>query len=123
MNRSLLKIMDSWVPKNSKVIDLGCGDGSLIAELTESKGIIGYGVEINAEKIATCVANGISVIQEDIDDGVEKFNGMGFDISIMASSIQCLRNPNLALENVLNMSKKTIFTLPNFGYWKCRLGC
>ena len=85
MNRSLLKIIDSWVPKNSKVIDLGCGDGSLIAELTESKGIIGYGVEINAEKIATCVANGISVIQEDIDDGVEKFNGMGFDISIMAS--------------------------------------
>ena len=122
MNRSLLKIIDNWVPENSKVIDLGCGDGSLITELSKSKNIIGYGVEVNAEKIASCIANGVSVVQEDIDDGVETFNGMGFDLSVMASSIQCLRNPNLALENMLNMSKKTIVTLPNFGYWKCRLG-
>ena len=111
MNRSLLKIIDNWVPENSKVIDLGCGDGSLITELSKSKNIIGYGVEVNAEKIASCIANGVSVVQEDIDDGVETFNGMGFDLSIMASSIQCLRNPNLALENMLNMSKKTIVTI------------
>ena len=106
MNRSLLKIIDNWVPENSKVIDLGCGDGSLITELSKSKNIIGYGVEVNAEKIASCIANGVSVVQEDIDDGVETFNGMGFDLSVMASSIQCFRNPNLALENMLNMSKK-----------------
>ena len=61
-------------------------------------------------------------VKSELVGKIYNYNGMGFDLSVMASSIQCLRNPNLALENMLNMSKKTIVTLPNFGYWKCRLG-
>ena len=91
MNRSLLKIIGNWVPENSKVIDLGCGDGSLITELTKLKNIIGYGVEVNAEKIASCIANGVSVVQQDIDDGVEttaEEKGDGMQRALMLAIIQ-----------------------------------
>ena len=117
----LSKIINSWVPENSKVIDFGCGDGSLLKELTENKQVLGYGVEINDTKIEKCIEKGIPVIKLDIDKGLNDFMSSNFDLSIMARSIQCLKNPDLALNRMLELSKRCVVTLPNLGYWRCRI--
>ena len=117
----LSKIINSWVPENSKVIDFGCGDGSLLKELFESKQVLGYGVEINDLKIEKCIEKGIPVIKLDIDKGLNDFMSSNFDLSIMARSIQCLKNPDLALNRMLELSKRCVVTLPNLGYWRCRI--
>ena len=121
MTKKISKIINEWVPEKGKVIDFGCGDGSLLKELTESKGALGYGVEINDIKIEECIAKGVSVIKQDIDKGINEFESSNFDISIMARSIQCLKEPSLALNRMLKLSKMCVVTLPNLGYWKCRL--
>ena len=117
----LSKIINSWVPVNSKVIDFGCGDGSLLKELFENKRVLGYGVEINDIKIEKCIEKGIPVIKLDIDKGLNDFMSSNFDLSIMARSIQCLKNPDLALNRMLELSKRCVVTLPNLGYWRCRI--
>ena len=117
----LSKIINSWVPENSKVIDFGCGDGSLLKELFENKQVLGYGVEINDTKIEKCVEKGVPVIKLDIDKGLNDFMSSNFDLSIMARSIQCLKNPDLALNRMLELSKRCVVTLPNLGYWRCRI--
>ena len=121
MNNKLSKIINPWVPKEGKVIDFGCGDGSLLEELMKTKNILGYGVEINDKKIESCVSKGVPVIKQDIDKGINEFKSSNFDISIMARSIQCLKDPSLALNRMLKLSKRCVVTLPNLGYWKCRL--
>jgi len=115
------KIITDWVPSQSKVIDFGCGNGSLLKDLIDTKNICGYGVEIDHQMIAECIKKGISVIEKDIDEGIQDFESSSFDIAIMASSIQCLKNPNITMLRMLKLSNKCIVTLPNFGYWKCRL--
>ena len=117
----LSKIINSWVPENSKVIDFGCGDGSLLNELFENKQVLGYGVEINDTKIEKCIEKGVPVIKLDIDKGLNDFMSSDFDLSIMARSIQCLKNPDLALNRMLELSKRCVVTLPNLGYWRCRI--
>ena len=117
----LSKIINNWVPDNSKVIDFGCGDGSLLKELMDTKKVLGYGVEINDTKIQKCIAKGVPVIKQDIDLGINEFESSNFDLSIMARSIQCLKNPANALKGMLKLSKRCVVTLPNLGYWRCRL--
>ena len=121
MALEISKIITDWVPFRSKVIDFGCGDGSLLKDLIDTKNICGYGVEIDPQMINECIEKGISVIEKDIDKGIQDFELSNFDIAIMASSIQCLKNPNIAMRRMLRLSNKCIVTLPNFGYWKCRL--
>ena len=121
MALEISKIITDWVPFRSKVIDFGCGDGSLLKDLINTKNICGYGVEIDHQMIDKCIEKGISVIEKDIDKGIQDFELSNFDIAIMASSIQCLKNPNIAMRRMLRLSNKCIVTLPNFGYWKCRL--
>ena len=121
MATRLSTIINSWVPENSKVIDFGCGDGSLLKELFENKQVLGYGVEINDLKIEKCIEKGIPVIKLDIDKGLNDFMSSNFDLSIMARSIQCLKNPDLALNRMLDLSKRCVVTLPNLGYWRCRI--
>ena len=117
----LSKIINNWVPENSKVIVFGCGDGSLLKELFENKKVLGYGVEIDNTKIEICIEKGIPVIKLDIDKGLNDFMSSNFDLSIMARSIQCLKNPDLALNRMLELSKRCVVTLPNLGYWRCRI--
>ena len=83
MNRSLETIVTEWVKDNSKVIDFGCGDGSLLKSLTKSRSIMGYGVENDPTEIHGCIKNGISVVQQDIDQGLSEYKNMDFDMAIM----------------------------------------
>ena len=121
MSTKLTKIINHWVPKNSKVIDFGCGEGSLLSELIETKDVLGYGVEISDSKIEKCIEKGVPVIKHNIDSGIDQFMQSGFDLSIMARSIQCLKDPKLALNNMLQLSKRCVVTLPNLGYRSCRI--
>ena len=79
-------------------------------------------MENDPEKINACIINGVSVIQQDIDAGIQNYKGMGFDVAVMASSIQCLRKPREAMKNILNVANECVITLPNFGNWELRLG-
>ena len=121
MNNQLQSIVLDWIPNQSKVVDFGCGDGALLKILTEKKSATGNGVEIDGEKINACITNGVSVIQQDIDAGIQNYKGMGFDFAIMASSIQCLRRPRNAMQNILQVANECVITLPNFGNWELRL--
>ena len=122
MDSKLQSIVLDWIPNNSKVVDFGCGDGALLQILTQQKSVTGYGVENDPEKINACIINGVSVIQQDIDAGIQNYKGMGFDVAVMASSIQCLRKPREAMKNILNVANECVITLPNFGNWELRLG-
>ena len=122
MDNTLKLIVLDWIPSQSKVIDFGCGDGALLKILSEQKSIIGYGVENDLDKINACIINGVSVIQQDIDAGIHNYKGMGFDVAVMASSIQCLRKPRDAMKNILKVANECVITLPNFGNWELRLG-
>ena len=122
MDNVLQLIVLDWIPSQSKVIDFGCGDGALLKILSEQKSIIGYGVENDLDKINACIINGVSVIQQDIDAGIHNYKGMGFDVAVMASSIQCLRKPKDAMKNILKVANECVITLPNFGNWELRLG-
>ena len=112
MDSQLQSIVLNWIPDQSKVVDFGCGDGALLKILGEKKSVIGYGVENDPEKINACIINGVSVIQQDIDAGIHNYKGMGFDVAVMASSIQCLRKPRDAMRNILKAVSYTHLTLP-----------
>ena len=121
MQNPLTNIVIKWIEPDSTVIDFGCGNGSLLTELRDKKNILGYGIEIDQQGINECLKNNISVIEKDIDDGIDEFEDCDFDVAVMASSIQCLREPNVALKKILNLSNRCIVTIPNLGYWRCRL--
>ena len=121
MTMKISTIIKEWVPNKSKVIDFGCGDGTLLKDLIEEKDVQGYGIEIDDKKIISCIKKGVPVMKQDIDMGLDEFESSNFDMSIMARSIHCLRNPNLALGKMLSFSKQCVVTLPNLGYWRCRL--
>ena len=116
----MFKIND-WISRDSKVLDLGCGDGSLLNDLRKEKSASGLGIEIDAEKIKSCLKKGISVIEQDIDSGLENFGKQSFDYVVMSQSIQALKKPEVALEEIVRIGKECIVSIPNFANIKCRL--
>ncbi len=116
----MFKIND-WISRNSKVLDLGCGDGSLLNDLKKEKSASGLGIEIDVKKIKSCLKKGISVIEQDIDSGLENFGNQSFDYVVMSQSIQALKKPEVALEEIVRIGKECIVSIPNFANIKCRL--
>jgi len=114
------RIIEDWVEPGSRVLDLGCGDGSLLKELAEQKQTHGYGIEINAENILRCTENGVSVIEQDLDKGLSDYEDQSFDTVIMSQTIQTMHHPDQALQEMLRIGRQCIVTFPNFGHWKAR---
>ena len=113
--------LKEWISEDTKVLDLGCGDGSLLDDLKKDKSVSGLGIEIDAGKIKSCLEKGISVIEQDIDNGLENFGNQTFDFVVMSQSIQALKRPELALEEIVRVGKECIVSIPNFANIKCRL--
>jgi methionine biosynthesis protein MetW len=118
---STLSVIDKWVEVRSKVLDLGCGKGNILSELQKTKDINGLGVEIEEKNIEECLLQNINVIEQNIDDGLINFSNDSFDVVILSQTIQVLKNPNTALEEITRIGKTCIVTIPNFGHWRSRL--
>ena len=113
-------ILNAWIPKNSEVLDLGCGDGSLLASLKNKLNVSGYGVDISEKKIQLSLSKGLNVIEQDIDEGLDNFKDASFDIVIMSQSIQALKKPENSLKEIVRIGKECIVSIPNFANLKCR---
>ncbi|RZO98638.1 MAG: methionine biosynthesis protein MetW [Gammaproteobacteria bacterium] len=114
-------VLKSWIPKNSEVLDLGCGDGSLLASLKDDLDISGYGVDISEKNIELSLSKGLNVIEQDIDAGLDNFMNSSFDIVIMSQSIQALKKPENALKEIVRIGSECIVSIPNFANLKCRI--
>lgn len=119
--RTDLELISDWVAPNTRVLDLGCGNGALLSHLSEFKNVTGYGLEIDAENINACIESGIPVLEQDIDQGLQNFESESFDVVIMAHALQQFRRPDLLLDEMLRIGKEAIITFPNFGHWRNRL--
>lgn len=115
------QIIENWIKPNSRILDLGCGDGTLLKRLTESKNIHGYGIDISAENILRCVENDVNVIEQNVDEGLNNFENHSFDTVIMSQTIQTMQFPDKVLVEMLRVGKECIVTFPNFGHWRARL--
>jgi len=114
-------IIANWVKSNSKVLDLGCGDGELLNYLKKERNITGYGIEKDPDKWLKSLKKGINVLQVDIEAGLPEFEDDSFDVVILSKTIQSMHNTEEIIDEMLRVGKQVIVTFPNFGYWRDRI--
>ncbi|WP_035384129.1 methionine biosynthesis protein MetW [Ferriphaselus sp. R-1] len=110
-----------WIPAGASVLDLGCGDGSLLRHLADTKQVRGYGVEIADADIVACLNNGVDVIQSNLESGLSGFEDGAFDYVILSQTLQATRHTEPLVSEMLRVGREAIVSFPNFGYWKARL--
>ena len=108
------------MPDGATVLDLGCGDGDLLAELIASKHVRGSGVEISQAAVEACVARGLSVFHGDLDEGLADYQDGSFDVVILSFSLQQLRRPRLVVREMARVGRQVIVSFPNFAHWSIR---
>ncbi|ART63572.1 methionine biosynthesis protein MetW [Kushneria marisflavi] len=119
--RADLALIYDWVPQGARVLDLGCGDGTLLAALSAQKQVTGYGLEIDSDGISRCLEKGVDVIEQDLDQGLANIPDDAFDLVIMTQALQVLRRPDLMLDEMLRVANECIIAFPNFAWWRHRL--
>jgi methionine biosynthesis protein MetW len=119
--RSDFEAIARWIKPNAQVLDLGCGDGSLLRYLKEARGVTGYGMEIDDVKMLACVRNGVNVLQNDLESGLSGFENDSFDYVILSQTLQAIRHTERIIREMLRVGREGIVTFPNFGYWRHRL--
>jgi len=121
LGRSDYAIISEIVEPSTRVLDLGCGEGELLAWLAENKGVEGRGVEINSSKVQRAIARGVSAYQGDIDQGLAGYPDGAFDYVILSQTLQETRRPLQVLREMLRVGRRAIVAFPNFGHWTVRL--
>ena len=110
-----------WIRPGAQVLDLGCGDGSLLRYLRETRNAHGYGVEINDEGVLACVKNRVNVIQADLESGLSGFESGSFDYVILSQTLQAMRHTERIVREMLRVGREAIVSFPNFGHWRHRV--
>ncbi len=115
--RADLKEIADWIPSNSRVMDLGCGTGDLLSFLQKNKNITGVGVEINNERVVSCVQKGVPVVQQNLEDGLALFERKQFDVVVLSQTLQAMVNTEHILKEMARVADYGIVSFPNFGHW------
>ena len=115
-----LDVIQAWIAPGSRVLDLGCGDGTLLQNLRDHKQVNGYGLEIDPQEITTCISKGLNVVDQNLDQGLNNFADHSFDSVVMTQALQTMHAPHEVLLEMLRVGKECIVTFPNFGHWKAR---
>jgi len=116
-----MKIMAELVPVGSRVLDLGCGDGAMLAYLQQVRNCTGYGIEIDDANVLACVKRGVNVIQLNLDEGLSLFDDASFDVVLQIDTLQHLRNAEVMLRETVRVGRVGIVAFPNFAHWPNRL--
>ena len=119
--RSDLEFIASLIRDRARVLDLGCGKGELLKHLAEEKSVTGYGVEHDPDAIASCLVNGVNVIEHDLNEGLGRFPDNSFDMVVMTETLQATEEPHKLLRELLRIGEECIVTFPNFAHWSCRM--
>ena len=112
-----LALIADWTPAGSRILDLACGDGSLLHYLQAQKNCFGYGVEIDDNQVLACVDRGVNVIQRDIEDGLDLFGNTSFDLVVLSMAIQVTHRTEHVLREMSELGAEGIVSFPNFGHW------
>lgn len=120
--REDLRLVYDWIAPGSKVLDLGCGDGQLLAALVQDKACQGYGVELDTGSVIAAMNKGVNVIQVDLEQGLRSaFTDNSFDVVVLSQTIQAMKNTEHILYEMKRVARQAIVTFPNFGYWRNRV--
>ena len=117
-----LQIVAGMVPAGSRVLDLGCGDGALLAHLIAERGCDGHGIEIDGDDVLACIAAGVPVSEGDIEDGLREFADGAFDIVLLSWTLQTTRRPAAVVAGMMRVAPVGVVSLPNFAHWRLRAG-
>jgi len=112
--------IESLIEPNSTVLDIGCGDGQLLANLSAEKNIKGMGIELDQDLVRACVEKGLPIIQQDIEQGLENYTDKSYDYVILSQTVQTIKKPEKVFTELLRVGRKVIVSFPNFAYWRCR---
>ena len=113
-------LVREWIQPASTVLDLGCGDGTLLQQLSEERQVLGYGLEIDPDNIQACLEAGVNILEQDLDKGLDNFADNSFDTVVMTQTLQAVHYPDKLLLDTLRVGKECIVSFPNFGHWRCR---
>ena len=115
------KIITNMIDENSRVLDVGCDDGTLMEFLKQNKNVDIRGIEISKEKVQTCISKGLTVIEGNAELDLKQFPDKSFDYVVLGQTLQAFINPEIVIKELLRVGKKAVVTIPNFGHWKVRL--
>jgi methionine biosynthesis protein MetW len=116
-----LRLIAEMIEPGARVLDIGCGDGALLAHLVRHKNVDGRGMELSQSGVNSCVGHGLSVIQGDADRDLEAYPTGAFDVVVLSQTLQATRQPRKLLEALVRIGRRAIVSFPNFGYWRIRL--